>query len=455
MSHTKLGADIADTSAEADARLARQAIDVLDANWLGHATRPSPGLYPHQWSWDSACIAIGYSAWSQERAETELRSLFAGQWANGLLPHIVFSGAGRYFPGPDFWQTERSPDAPTGVATSGIVQPPIHASAAWRVYLNAADRVGAARLLEELFPKLAAWHDYLERERMRDGEELAEIWHPWESGMDNATLWDAALERIVLRPEQVPAYTRVDVDLAETGERPADSDYDRYVYLVALYREFDYDPNRIREACPFAIQPVLFNALLVQADRDLARIARTVGGDPALFEERADRTSAALDAKLWDDELALYVDYDVCDGASVPDHGPAGFAPLYAGVPSPGRAERLSERLTASLVEIEGRGWALPSLAPEDPRFRPTLYWRGPVWPIVQWLVGQGLARYGFATLSASLRRTMIELCRSGGFREHYSPTTGRGHGGKQFAWTAALVLDLLREERGEEGETR
>jgi hypothetical protein len=44
----------------------------------------------------------------------------------------------------------------------------------------------------------------------------------------------------------------------------------------------------------------------------------------------------------------------------------------------------------------------------------------------------------------------MIGLSRRGGFWEHYSPTTGEGHGGEQFAWTAALVLDLLREE-GEE----
>ena len=59
--------------AEADPELFAQARAVLDANWTGHATRPSPRLYPHQWSWDSACIAIGYSSWDQARAETELR----------------------------------------------------------------------------------------------------------------------------------------------------------------------------------------------------------------------------------------------------------------------------------------------------------------------------------------------------------------------------------------------
>src|SRR3954453_12919682 len=119
--------------------LAARAIAVLEENWLGHATVPSPSLYPHQWSWDSACIAMGYARWNQGRAQRELRSLFAGQWANGLLPHIVFSASARYFPGPEFWQTGRSPDAPVAALTSGIVQPPVHATAALAIVRHAAD----------------------------------------------------------------------------------------------------------------------------------------------------------------------------------------------------------------------------------------------------------------------------------------------------------------------------
>ena len=77
--------------ARTDEDLARRAVAVLEKNWMGHATRASAGLYPHQWSWDSACIAIGYSGWDQERAQAELEWIFAGQWADGLLPHIRFA----------------------------------------------------------------------------------------------------------------------------------------------------------------------------------------------------------------------------------------------------------------------------------------------------------------------------------------------------------------------------
>jgi hypothetical protein len=30
------------------------------------------------------------------------------------------------------------------------------------------------------------------------------------------------------------------------------------------------------------------------------------------------------------------------------------------------------------------------------------------------------------------------------GFREYYDPITGAGLGGKNFSWTAALVIDMI-----------
>src|SRR5947209_5178505 len=121
-------------------KLVQDAIDVLRGNDLGRSTKPAPNLYPHQWNWDSCFIAIGISRYDAPRAAAELRSLLRGQWRNGLVPQIVFNPAGTgYFPGPDVWQCERSPDAPTDVQTSGITQPPVLATAALRVYRNFED----------------------------------------------------------------------------------------------------------------------------------------------------------------------------------------------------------------------------------------------------------------------------------------------------------------------------
>src|SRR5688500_7717835 len=113
-------------------QLARQAIRVLIENWHGHATVPSRRLYPHQWSWDSAFIALGQLHVAPQRAAVELLSLFGAQWADGRIPHIAFNPAvadDAYFPGPSFWRSSHLPGHPP-IDTSGIIQPPVHAIAA-------------------------------------------------------------------------------------------------------------------------------------------------------------------------------------------------------------------------------------------------------------------------------------------------------------------------------------
>ena len=54
-----------------------RAARVLEGNWTGTSTVPSHGLYPHQWSWDSAFIAIGLRHLSPLRAQTELETLLS------------------------------------------------------------------------------------------------------------------------------------------------------------------------------------------------------------------------------------------------------------------------------------------------------------------------------------------------------------------------------------------
>jgi glucosylglycerate hydrolase len=71
--------------------LASQAEKILRQNDMGGWTRAAPNLYPHQWSWDNAFIAIGLARIEVRRAASELRTLFAHQWATGKVPHIVFN----------------------------------------------------------------------------------------------------------------------------------------------------------------------------------------------------------------------------------------------------------------------------------------------------------------------------------------------------------------------------
>ena len=114
-----------------------RAAAVLHGNDAGSWTRAAPRLYPHQWSWASAFIAIGWAHLDVGRAIAELENLFAAQWQTGMVPHIVFrAGPGEpYFPGPEWWDCPSAPAAPAHpIQTTGICQPPVHALAVLRIW---------------------------------------------------------------------------------------------------------------------------------------------------------------------------------------------------------------------------------------------------------------------------------------------------------------------------------
>ena len=88
----------------AEVPLIARARHVLHLNDMGGWTRAALSLYPHQWSWDSAFIAIGLAHLDIRRAAQELRTLFAHQWMTGKVPHIVFNPTAppdSYYPGAD------------------------------------------------------------------------------------------------------------------------------------------------------------------------------------------------------------------------------------------------------------------------------------------------------------------------------------------------------------------
>jgi glycogen debranching enzyme len=191
------------------------------------------------------------------------------------------------------------------------------------------------------------------------------------------------------------------------------------------------------------MQDVLFNSLLVQANRDLSEIAEILGEDPAQYREWGDRTAQSVDDRLWDPRAATYFDLDVVIDEPVPVRSAASLAPLYAGIPDADRGALLLAANRDLIVPV-AEGSAVASIGVADPAFEPARYWRGPVWPMLNWVAYRGLKRYGYTQEAAEVRAGFIELVRREGFWEHYNPLTGRGQGAPQFAWTAGLVLDLL-----------
>ena len=423
---------------------------VLRANWTGAYTRPSPSLYPHQWNWDSGFIAMGYAHYDQKRARRELASLFAQQWPNGMLPHIVFNpeALGHYFPEPDFWQV------PDGRPTSGITMPPLHATACRHIYAAAEDGDAAGDFLRSMYPKLMALHRYLHRERDPDGSGLVYIRHPWESGLDNSPAWDEPLKRIQVRKEKLPAYERKDLEHGvPADQRPSDKDYDRYVHLVNLFRRLDYREEEIRKECPFLIKDVLFNSILCRADRDLLMISDALKQDGSEVKEWVEATSGAISRSLWCPECNQFESFDLVGGRLIHSATAAGFLPLFGSAASSEQAQNLFETLDsiAFCALHQGNCFTVPNYDMTREDFDSRNYWRGPVWININWMVSKGLKGYGYVEKADAMKRDMIQLPIRFGFHEYFDSRTGKGYGSDSFSWTAALFLDLVHEYYSED----
>ncbi|SEF36906.1 Trehalase [Amycolatopsis pretoriensis] len=399
-----------------------RATAVLDGNWLGSSTVPSRSLYPHQWSWDSAFIAIGLRHRAPARARRELLTLFSAQWRDGRVPHILFdpgTPADAYFPGPSFWRAGR---------TSGLVQPPVHARAVLAVHRTEPDRT----FLATLYPKLRAWHEYLRTHRDAGGRGLVAIVHPWESGMDNSPAWDGPLARVT----PSTGFVRRDLDHGAAADRPSDDDYGRYVRLASDYRDRGYTGFG-----EFVVEDPGFNALLADAELALAGIADELGlpAAAATHRESAARVAKAMQETLWDD--GFFFARDVRTGRRVPEYTCAGLLPLL--LPDLAVAPALLATATGPRFRL-GHVHGVPSHDLTAPAFDPGRYWRGPSWANVGWLVRQGLLHHGEHTLAEHLRADLVETALRTDFAEYVDPLTGAGHGARSFGWTAALTLDLL-----------
>jgi hypothetical protein len=433
-------------------RLSDGARAVLDGSWIGASTLPSPTLYPHQWSWDSAFMAIGRSWYDEPKAHQELRSLFRAQWADGRVPHIVFNPSvaeDAYFPGPAFWESsKRSPKAPRDVETSGITQPPIHARAALEMHRHARDVEGSKAFLAWLYPRLVAAHAYLDGPRTPAGTDLPVMMHPWESGLDNSPAWDRDLSEMVIPPGSIPPYQRRDLDHANPADRPTNAAYDGFVFLAARYRQSGYDDARLLEDIPFLIAGPLFNAIHLWSTHALVEIAEIVGADPTPHREDAQRIHEGLLSELWDPETSRFGAFDVVRRERSAENTIISLAPLLdPDLPSTQLASIMADLRSTSFHPDRPDGYVVPSYDLSGTGFDERRYWRGPVWINTNWLLWNGLQQHGQVDEADAILVSSLGLVAKSGFHEYFDPFGGEGFGTDGFGWTAALTLDFIERQ--------
>lgn len=431
--------------------------EVLKQNDRGNYTMPAPNLYPHQWLWDSCFIAIGLRHLDAERAKMEILNLFRGQWENGMLPNIIFSDDPGYRTDRNAWQSWLNPYAPDDVVTSGITQPPMLAEAVVQVgqKLDWPERRQWYRMVWE---GLLAYHEWMYRERDPHGEGLVLLIHPWEVGLDNTPPWMAEMHehllpwwiRLLERGRLLPLIT-----IFRRDRQAAVPVRERLSTLSALelfdiqrrLKRKHYDIDKILDHSLFAIEDLNFNSILIRANEHLLHIAKSIREDiPPGLLACMEKSRKSFE-ELWDPYNGEYYSRDFITHKLLKEPSIATLLPLYAGCITPERAKQLVKLLENE--HLFGPAYPIPSVPVNSPWFNAKGYWQGPAWVNTNWLVIDGLKRYGFHEHAAALTESTLEMVQHGGFHEYFDPLTSDPAGTDNFSWTAALTIDLLKTPEG------
>ncbi len=412
--------------------LDQQARDILKENDRGGYTVPTARLYPYQWNWDSAFVALGFATFDRARAWQELDLLLEGQWRDGMIPHIIFRRDDPdYFPGPSVWQAEGG-NLPSG----GISQPPVLAS----VILELVQTGDAADLerAEVMFDAVLKWHRWFHTARTPKGCPVVCTVHPWETGRDNCPDWELGFDRMEVDPDLEP-YTRMDTVHADVSERPSKLQYDKYVTIIQFGRKVGWDQTRLTNEGPFLMADPGIHFILLRADRDLRVLAQRLGRDDAI-RELDDFIAKGVKGTdyLWNADLNAFCARDVRSGVFSQGFSSASALPFYAGVGTPEQLEHTAQHL----VRIGGKvDFLVPSWDPDADGFEPQRYWCGPVWPQMNNIISKGLAEQGQDALAQRVRSDLARAIETSGFFECFNSRTGAGCIGTNFSWTAAMWL--------------
>ncbi|HSX28609.1 MAG TPA: trehalase family glycosidase [Candidatus Saccharimonadales bacterium] len=434
-----------------DEELFAEAKAILARNDHGTWTQPAVDMYANQWLWDSCFVAIGLSHYKPQRAIRELRSLFAGQWQNGMVPHQIFHGEHSYRNGARVWRSEVSPLSPPTVATSGITQPPLLAEAVWQIGQQLGD-AARTRLYKEFYPKLLAYHLWLYTERNPHKEGLVILLHPWETGMDdtppwieelryhNTPLWISLVDKLQL--DKLIDIIRQDAQLGGVHERISTLDALRLYDIVRRLRRKKYVTNQVLRRSIFSIEDLFFNSILIRNNQILADIAKHLRQRlPTQLRVQFAKAPIALDG-LWSEQGKQYYSRNFITEEPLASPTLGTLMPLYSRSISKERAAKLVRLLTNK------KEYWLPYPVPSVPKtskyFGEHHYWSGPTWLNTNWLIADGLRFYGFDQEADEIVSKSLELVRLSGFREYFSPIDGHGAGATEFSWTAAVVIDFM-----------
>ena len=293
-----------------------------------------------------------------------------------------------------------------------------------KVYMRAPDRA----FLSDIYPRLLKSNRWWFSNR-GDGQ-------PWRDGNKNGLL-----EFGCNYPSEIPALDRRQNAWFESlDDSPQWRD-------ITTYNE---------QTQTLEQETVLANCLYAMDCRALAWIASELGetNEASRLEREHRAMKTRINALLWEPRRRYYLNRR--------------WAPMNGDWHFPQTASDMFLALTAGVAESEQETalratfhdpkkfageWLVPTISRDDPAFPDQQYWRGKIWPPMNWLLYQGFRAYRWdreaqQLAASSLKMYMKPWRDKGEFHENFLSTSGGDDekACKHYSWGALMALISIEE---------
>ncbi|HEY4330354.1 MAG TPA: trehalase family glycosidase [Phycisphaerae bacterium] len=210
--------------------------------------------------------------------------------------------------------------------------------------------------------------------------------------------------------------------------------------------------SRAGQIGAFEVEGADLAAYLSRELRAMAVIAEKLGEkeDQKAFAAHAEKLNKIINDVFWDEKQGLYFDRNEKTKQQVPVKSATNFMPLFCGAPT----EAMVKRMVNEHLTNEKEFWMAYPVASYS-KTEPDYYqgshrlangsnecnWRGSTWAPTNYMIFQGLMRYGQTAVAKDLAARLFEMAvvKNKMLREYYNAETGDGLGQTDFWGFTAL----------------
>jgi len=349
-------------------------LTVISRQWCNGYAQQVFGSYILA-EWDTFFAGILSSIQDKELAYLQIYNILGQVTEKGFIPNVS-SQRGK---------------------TEDRSQPPVGAYCIYKLYKQFMEK----ELLEKTFDTLLRWHNW---------------WWIYRDGNKDGLLeWGS---------DPYPEGVRLGYDAHSLNAAKLESGLDN----SPMYDEATFND----ETNTMELADVGLNSLFALDAWALARIASEIGRIDLAQEldNEYEHLKYKINKFLWNEKKGIYLNR-YWDGRFSFRISPTCFYPMIAGIATEHQAKLMVKKHLLNPEEFWGE-YVIPSNSRSEKEFNDNFYWRGRIWGPMNFLVCEGLKRYGFYDTAYSFSKKSLNLFRKeweekGHIHENYNCITGEG----------------------------